>query len=104
MSEAQASGRPGRKTASTAGEHAARRAGAYGGQTVTGVVVNETPNRSRPDYDRLRAELHRLGRQDSVDLGLRDVLLGRLAWAQQFVVPSRMARLQRLFNAIPFVQ
>ncbi|WAC74825.1 reverse transcriptase family protein [Roseateles sp. SL47] len=75
-----------------------------GRQTVTGVVVNETPNLSRPDYDRLRAELHRLGRQDRVDPRLRDVLLGRLAWAQQFVVPSRMAKLQRLFNAIPFVQ
>lgn len=77
---------------------------AGGRQTVTGLVVNETPHLSRPDYDRLRAELHRLGRGPAVDPSLRAPLLGRLAWARQFVAPSRQAKLQRLFDAISFVQ
>lgn len=77
---------------------------AGGRQTVTGLVVNETPHIARPDYDRLRAEMHRLGRQPAVDLSLRAPLMGRLAWARQFVAPSRAAKLQRLFDAISFVQ
>jgi plasmid replication initiation protein len=77
---------------------------AGGRQTVTGLVVNETPHLSRPDYDRLRAELHRLGREPSVAMSLRPPLLGRLAWARRFVAPSRAEKLQRLFHAISFVQ
>ncbi|SEK61669.1 Reverse transcriptase (RNA-dependent DNA polymerase) [Roseateles sp. YR242] len=76
---------------------------AGGRQTVTGVVVNLKPNLSRPDYDRLRAELHRLSHQAAVDGALRSPLLGRLAWAQQFVAASRAAKLRRLFGAIRFV-
>ncbi|MBB3195318.1 reverse transcriptase family protein [Roseateles terrae] len=77
---------------------------AGGRQTVTGLVVNETPHLSRPDYDRLRAQLHRLGHEAQVPMSLRAPLLGRLAWARQFVAPSRAEKLQRLFNAIAFVQ
>ncbi|ALV08651.1 reverse transcriptase family protein [Roseateles depolymerans] len=77
---------------------------AGGRQTVTGLVVNETPHIARADYDRLRAEMHRLGREPAVDLSLRAPLLGRLAWARQFVAPTRAAKLQRLFDAISFVQ
>lgn len=77
---------------------------AGGRQTVTGLVVNETPHLSRRDYDRLRAELHRLGHDAPVPTSLRAPLLGRLAWARRFVAPSRAEKLQRLFNAIAFVQ
>ncbi|MDH0864137.1 reverse transcriptase family protein [Mitsuaria sp. GD03876] len=75
---------------------------AGGRQQVTGVVVNEKPNLPREDYDRLKAELHRLGAMASVDAALRAPLLGRLAWAGQFLAPSRMEKLRRQFDAIRF--
>jgi RNA-directed DNA polymerase len=71
-------------------------------QRITGVVVNERPNLPRRDYDLLRAELHRLAQAPSVDASLRAHLLGRLAWALRFVVPSRAAKLRRLFDRIRF--
>ncbi|UXH79233.1 reverse transcriptase family protein [Roseateles amylovorans] len=79
-----------------------RRMPAAGRQRVTGVVVNTRPNLPREDYDRLRAELHRLAAQGPVDPGLRAPLLGRLAWATQFVVPSRATKLRRMFDDIRF--
>jgi hypothetical protein len=73
-----------------------------GRQQITGVVVNATPNLAREDYDRLKAELHRLGREAAVDPALRAPLLGRLAWARQFLAASRVEKLTRMFAAIPF--
>ena len=76
-----------------------------GRQTVTGVVVNEKPNLAREDFDRLKAELHRLGvqsRSGPVDAALRAPLLGRMAWARQFLAPTRCDKLGRLFEAISF--
>ncbi|RZI55900.1 MAG: RNA-directed DNA polymerase [Rubrivivax sp.] len=78
---------------------------AGGRQQVTGVVVNAKPNLAREDFDRLKAELHRLGRSSAsgtVDPALRSPLLGRLAWARQFLAPSRVEKLQRMFDAIAF--
>ncbi|WP_158238682.1 hypothetical protein [Roseateles chitinivorans] len=40
--------------------------------------------------------------RDPVDPALRAPLLGRLAWARQFLAPSRRDKLQRLFDAISF--
>lgn len=73
-----------------------------GRQQVTGVVVNAKPNLAREDFDRLKAELHRLGALDAVDAALRSQLLGRLAWARQFLAPTRVDKLQRMFDAITF--
>ncbi|WP_084452417.1 reverse transcriptase family protein [Roseateles chitosanitabidus] len=75
---------------------------AGGRQQVTGVVVNQRPNLAREDYDRLRAELHRLAGMPRVDAALRDPLRGRLAWARQFLAATRVAKLDRMFDAIVF--
>ena len=81
-------------------------AGAVGErQSVTGVVVNTRPNLARERYDRLKAELHQLGlrsRSVAVDPALRAPLLGRLAWARQFLAASRVEKLTRMFAAIQF--
>jgi len=73
-----------------------------GRQQVTGVVVNTKPNLAREDFDRLKAELHRLGTSTNVDPELRSAVLGRLAWARQFLAPSRVEKLQRMLDAIAF--
>lgn len=78
---------------------------AGGRQSVTGVVVNTRPNLARERYDRLKAELHQLGlrsRSVPVDPALRGPLLGRLAWARQFLAASRVEKLTRMFAAIQF--
>lgn len=75
---------------------------AGGRQQVTGVVVNQRPNLAREDYDRLKAELHRLAAMPRADAALRDPLRGRLAWARQFLAPTRVAKLDRMFGAIVF--
>lgn len=80
-----------------------RRLPAHRQQRVTGLVVNQRPNLARADYDRLRAQLHRLARQSAqtpAPAALRPVLQGRLAWAQRFVCPSRADKLARLLAAI----
>lgn len=82
-----------------------RRLPAHRQQRVTGLVVNLRPNLPRADYDRLRAELHRLARQSAlapVPAALRAPLQGRLAWALRFVCASRAAKLTRLWQAIAF--
>ncbi len=74
-------------------------------QVVTGLVVNQRPNVSRVDYDRLKAVLHRLtidgpdaeSRQGSVDL--QSHLRGRIAWVTA-LNPKRGEKLSRLFDAI----
>ena len=38
----------------------------------------------------------------SVDPALRSPLMGRLAWARQFLAPTRVDKLQRMFDAIAF--
>jgi RNA-directed DNA polymerase len=69
-----------------------------GRQRVCGVVVNEHPNLSRPDYDRLRAELHRAA-SEGADEAARARLLGRIAWAEA-LNPARGAKLRRAFARI----
>jgi hypothetical protein len=74
-------------------------------QLVTGVVVNAHPNVPRPEYDRLKAILHRMaidgpGSYDpgrSVDL--RAHLRGRVAWVNA-VNPRRGEKLRRLLDTI----
>ncbi|MBX3655056.1 MAG: RNA-directed DNA polymerase [Ramlibacter sp.] len=73
----------------------------YGRQRVTGVVVNTRPNLGRDDYDRLRAELHRLAGADRLDKGVKQRMWGRISWACQTVCASRAAKLYRLFEALP---
>jgi hypothetical protein len=74
-------------------------------QTVMGLVVNDTLNVPREDYDRLRAILHdalhhgpaaanRAGHPD-----FRAHLLGRISWAAA-TSPTRATKLHRLFAAI----
>ena len=69
-----------------------------GRQRSCGVVVNEHPNLSRPDYDRLRAELHRAA-SEGADEATRARLLGRIAWAEALNA-ARGAKLRRAFARI----
>ena len=77
-------------------------------QLVTGLVVNDGPRTPRDEYDRLRAELHRLGHSGPVPAveadgrRERDRLHGRIAWVAS-VTPARAVKLQRLFDAILWV-
>jgi RNA-directed DNA polymerase len=74
-------------------------------QLVTGVVVNAHANIPRPEYDRLKAILHRMtvdgpGAYDpgrSVDL--RAHLRGQVAWVSA-LNPHRGEKLRRLLDAI----
>jgi RNA-directed DNA polymerase len=74
-------------------------------QRVCGVVVNQRPNLSRREFDRLRAALHRCtvegpasqNREGHADF--RAHLLGRLQWATQ-VNPAKAERLKRLWDRI----
>lgn len=74
-------------------------------QVVTGVVVNESPNVSREQHDRLRATLHeartrgpevanRTGHAD-----FRSHLRGRVEWVES-VNPGRGRRLRADLEAI----
>ena len=71
-------------------------------QQVTGVVLNAHPNLSRPQFDAMKARLHRLSLQQAVPLAQRAPLLGQLQWAQQWLSPARQRKLQALFDAICF--
>jgi RNA-directed DNA polymerase len=71
-------------------------------QFVTGLVVNQRPNYSRAQYELLKARLHRLAQQPQVPGTERAPLAGEIEWARQWLAPSRSAKLQRLFDAIPF--
>jgi RNA-directed DNA polymerase len=74
-------------------------------QLVTGVVVNQTPNVARGDYDRLKALLHRLAIDvpdpDSTGgpVDLQAHLRGRVAWVAT-LNPRRGEKLRRLLDAI----
>jgi plasmid replication initiation protein len=73
-------------------------------QLVTGVVVNQTLNVAREDYDRLKATLHRLALADRESERLRTVdqqaqLQGRIAWITSLNA-RRGQKLQRQFDAI----
>lgn len=74
-------------------------------QTVTGVVVNEHPNVSRPEFDRLKAILFncvRFGPQSQNRDGHADfaaVLRGRIAHVRQ-LNPRRADKLLRLYERI----
>ncbi len=75
-----------------------------GRQQVCGVVVNAHPNLARPDYDLLKAILHRLRTEgppgDAAARGrLRAHLQGRVAWASA-LHPERGARLARELAAV----
>ncbi|MGL4573418.1 MAG: reverse transcriptase family protein [Burkholderiaceae bacterium] len=71
-------------------------------QVVTGIVVNEMPNIARKDFDRMRAELHRLAIAN-VDTAApmpdesRARWLGQIAWVNQ-TNPARAAKLHTLFS------
>ena len=74
-------------------------------QLVTGVVVNAHPNVARPEYDRLKAILHRVAVDGpgSYDPGrpvdLRAHLRGQVAWVNA-VNPRRGEKLRRLLDTI----
>jgi hypothetical protein len=70
-------------------------------QSVCGVVVNVHPNTTRAEYDRVKANLHRLARDgvDPHDQENRARLLGRIAWMSS-LHPERGERLRRRFNEI----
>ena len=72
-------------------------------QLSTGLVLNTRPNLPRDSYDRLKAQLHRLRQAPAVPAAERARLLGQLQWAQQWLAPSRSAKLRALFDAIRFV-
>jgi hypothetical protein len=74
-------------------------------QLVTGVVVNETPNVPRVEYDRLKARLHRLATEGpNADnpgrpVDLQAHLRGRVDWVAA-LNPRRGEKLRRLLDAI----
>jgi RNA-directed DNA polymerase len=74
-------------------------------QLVTGVVVNQTTNVSRVDYDRLKALLHRLaldtpdGDSSRRSVDLQAHLRGRVAWVAT-LNPRRGEKLRRLLDAV----
>ena len=67
-------------------------------QTVTGIVVNERPNVTRAEYDRLKAILHNAARSGPGDLDPAQ-LMGRIAWVES-LNPPRGAKLRARFAAI----
>ena len=77
-------------------------------QLVTGLVVNDGPRTPRDEYDRLRAELHRLAHSGPVPAvaadgtRARDRLRGRIAWVAS-ATPARGVKLRRQFDAITWV-
>jgi RNA-directed DNA polymerase len=74
-------------------------------QLVTGIVVNARPNVPRPEYDRLKAILHRIaidgpGSYDPArPVDLRAHLRGQVAWVNA-VNPRRGEKLRRIFDTI----
>lgn len=74
-----------------------------GRQTVTGIVVNQHLNLSRPGYDRLKAGIHRLSRPDAperADPAHLARLHGRITWLEQ-LNPGKGAKLrERLARAL----
>jgi RNA-directed DNA polymerase len=78
-------------------------------QLVTGVVVNAHPNVPRPEYDRLKAILHRIaidgpGSHDpGRPVDLRAHLRGQVAWVNA-VNPRRGEKLRRLLDTINWDQ
>lgn len=74
-------------------------------QLVTGLVVNERPNVTRADYDRLRAVLHDAARNGPAVADrhghpdFRAHLLGRIAWVGA-ANPTRAEKLGAAFAAI----
>ena len=61
-------------------------------QRVTGIVVNESMNLCRKDFDALKAAVHRYATAPLRDAAIRAQLLGRIAWLEQFR-PERAAKL-----------
>jgi hypothetical protein len=76
-----------------------------GRQRVCGVVVNERPNVTRHEYDRLKATLHNAavrgpaGENRAGVADFRAHLLGRIAWVES-LNPGRGERLRRKFARI----
>lgn len=71
-------------------------------QYVTGLVVNERVNYSRAQFDKLKAQLHRLALQPRVAASERSRVAGEIQWASQWLATTRAAKLKRLFDAIRF--
>ena len=69
-----------------------------GRQLITGIVVNEHANLVRPEFDRLKATLHRAERNGPGALD-RAHVLGRIAWVEQ-LNPGRGAKLRERFERI----
>ena len=70
-------------------------------QTVTGVVVNDRMNVSRPAFDRLKAIIHACGKPGDArlhDASFRAQLLGQIGWIEQ-VNPHRGHKLRCLLEA-----
>jgi RNA-directed DNA polymerase len=71
-----------------------------GRQRVCGIVVNDHPNPTRADYDRLRAAVHQAGlHPETVDAAARARLQGRIAWVEA-LNPARGAKLRLAFTRI----
>jgi RNA-directed DNA polymerase len=71
-------------------------------QRVTGIVVNAHPNLARPEYDRLKATLHRLARDGPASgetAALQAHLHGRVSWVES-LNSHRGAKLRRLYEEI----
>lgn len=74
-------------------------------QTVCGIVVNRRPNLTRPDFDRLKALLHRCAEQGPSSQNReghphwREHLHGLVGWAAQ-LNPTKALRLSRLLDRI----
>lgn len=71
-----------------------------GRQRVTGIVVNETLNLCRKDYDALKAAVHRHVNAAQHDTQQHSQLLGRIAWLARFR-PGRAERLRQKLCGAP---
>ena len=67
-------------------------------QRVTGIVVNQTMNLCRQDYDALKAAVHRHVNAAQPDTQQHSQLLGRIAWLARFR-PGRAERLRQKLRA-----
>jgi len=72
---------------------------------VTGIVVNERPNATRREFDRLKATLHNCAEHGAASQNraghpdFRAHLLGRIGWVGS-LNPERGARLRGEFDRI----
>jgi RNA-directed DNA polymerase len=72
---------------------------ALGRLYLTGVVINERPNLARPQFDQLKARIHRYRQSAQADDEVRAQLRGEVAWLTQ-LNPARGEKLRRQLEGV----